>query len=140
MLPARVLKACAIPDASESDLVLPLPTDPRPRSASCGIETGRAFDSRRSPNARSGAFYDAPGDDPVLEVAAQEADVPADLELRCSSGSSGTSLAEAPATCAMQAASVARSVWSGQEGGSWREGLLEVAPEVAGMFAADAEP
>ena len=55
---------------------------------------------------------------------------------RCSSGSSGTSLADAPATCAMQAASVERSVWSGLDGGVMTCGLPEVAPEVVGMFAA----
>lgn len=36
---------------------------------------------------------------------------------RCSSRSNGTSPAGAPATCAMKAASVERSVWSGQRGG-----------------------
>jgi hypothetical protein len=35
----------------------------------------------------------------------------------CSSESSGTSLAEVPATCAMQAARVERSVWPGLGGG-----------------------
>jgi hypothetical protein len=40
----------------------------------------------------------------------------------------------------MQAASLERSVWPERDGGLWREGLLEVAPEVGGVFASDAEP
>ena len=47
------------------------------------------------------------------EITGTSPSPPSASHARCSAPSSGTSLAEAPATCAMQAASVERSVWPG---------------------------